>query len=201
MKKNISLFILVSIILGCAQEKKPIKGETEFQRELNAEFKDATKSPLKEKDRKFFEGLDFFAFDSTFVVKAKLQRTPDSNWFDMKTTTSRVSKERIYGILSFEINDNIYQLNVYQGQDIMKKEGYKDYLFLPFIDNSNGDESYGGGRYIDLRIPEDDTIIIDFNTAFNPYCAYNEKYSCPIVPRENYLPIQVKAGVKAFGNH
>ena len=200
MKKIIFLLVLVSSI-SCAQEKKPIKGKTEFERELNAEYKDATKSPLKEKDRKTFEGLDFFAFDSTFVVKAILQRTPDSNWFDMKTTTSRVSKERIYGILSFELNGKNYTLNVYQGIDLMKKEGYEDYLFLPFIDNTNGDESYGGGRYIDLRISEDDTIIIDFNKAYNPYCAYDEKYSCPIVPRENYLPIEIKAGVKAFEKH
>ena len=81
------------------------------------------------------------------------------------------------------------------------KEGYEDYLFLPFLDNTNGEESYGGGRYVEARIPEGDTIIIDFNKAYNPYCAYNEKYSCPIVPRQNYLPIEVKAGVKAFGKH
>jgi len=187
--------------LSCAQDKHFLLGETEFQREINAEFKDATKSPLKEKDRKTFEGLEFFTFDSTYVITAILKRTPDSNWFDMKTTTSRVSKERVYGIVSFELKGSTYTLNVYQGQDIMKREGFEDYLFLPFIDNTNGDESYGGGRYIDLRIPEDDTIIIDFNKAYNPSCAYNEKYSCPIVPRVNYVPLEIKVGVKAFRKH
>ena len=83
----------------------------------------------------------------------------------------------------------------------MKEEGYEDYLFLPFLDDTNGEESYGGGRYIDCRIPEGDTIEIDFNKAYNPYCAYNENYSCPIVPRENYLAIEVKAGVKVFKKH
>lgn len=131
MKKNIFLLVLAST-LGCAQDKQPLVGETEFQRKINAEYKDATKSPLKDKDRKDFTGLDFFKFDSIYVVSAALKRSPDSNWFDMKTTTSRVSRERVFGLVSFKINNKRYQLNVYQGQDIMKKEGYEDYLFLPF---------------------------------------------------------------------
>ena len=73
-----------------------------------------------------------------------------------------------------------------------------NYLFLPFLDGTNGEGSYAGGRYIDLRIPEGDRMEIDFNSAYNPYCDYNEKYSCPIVPRANYLPIQIVAGVKAY---
>jgi uncharacterized protein (DUF1684 family) len=195
MKKII--FLLVFSI-SCAQEKKPIKGETEFQREINAEYKDATKSPLKEKDIKTFEGLDFFKFDSTYVVTATLKRTPDANPFKMKTTTDRCPEYVKYALITFNLKGKEHQLNIYQNLGLLTKEGYEDYLFLPFLDNTNGDESYGGGRYIDLRIPEDDTIKIDFNKAYNPYCAYNEKYSCPIVPRENYLPIEVKVGVKVF---
>ena len=80
----------------------------------------------------------------------------------------------------------------------MNDEGFEDYLFLPFLDDTNGEESYGGGRYIDLKIPEGDQMTIDFNTAYNPYCAYDAKYSCPIVPRENYMDVEVRAGVKAF---
>ena len=200
MKSFLLLIILIST-LSCAQSKKPILGETEFQRELNAEYKDATSSPLKDKDRKHFEGLDFFKYDSSYVVLAHLKRTPDTEWFDMQTTTSRVSPERVYGILTFELKGETYSLNVYQGKDVIKREGLEDYLFLPFIDDTNGEESYGGGRYIDLRIPEGDTITIDFNKAYNPYCAYNEKYSCPIVPRVNYLALNVRAGVKAFEKH
>jgi len=80
----------------------------------------------------------------------------------------------------------------------MDQPGWEDYLFLPFLDDTNGNTTYGGGRYVDLRIPKNDTITIDFNTAYSPYCAYNENYSCPIVPRENYLDIKVKAGVMSF---
>ncbi|TXE18543.1 DUF1684 domain-containing protein [Psychroserpens burtonensis] len=197
MKYLVLLFLFVSTI-SCAQKKTPIAGETDFQREINSEYKDATKSPLKNKDRKDFKGLDFFKFDSIFVVKAKLKRTPNSNWFKMQTTTSRVSDERVYGVLSFELKGQTFQLNVYQGKELMKDDAFKDYLFLPFLDNTNGSDSYGGGRYIDLRIPSDNELDIDFNTAYNPYCAYNEKYSCPIVPRANYLDLEVRAGVKVF---
>ncbi|WP_282044351.1 DUF1684 domain-containing protein [Winogradskyella flava] len=196
--RNFVLLLLLVFSLGCAQEKQMLNEETEFQRELNAEYKDASKSPLKPKDLKHFKGLDFFKFDSTYVVKAKLIRTPNSEWFEMKTTTDRKSKERVFGILTFQLKGESFELNVYQGEDLMTTEDYRDYLFLPFLDDTNGSQSYGGGRYIDLKIPAGDVIEIDFNKAYNPYCAYNEKYSCPIVPRENYLATTIEAGVKAF---
>ncbi|TBN06739.1 DUF1684 domain-containing protein [Hyunsoonleella flava] len=193
------ILALVFTATSCTQKKRPLKGETTFQKELNAFYKDASTSPLKKKDLKTFEGLDFFKYDSSYVVTAKLKRTPDSEWFNMKTTTQRVSEERVYGILYFELHGKQHQLNIYQGKDAVV-EG-DDYLFLPFLDETNGLESYGGGRYIDANIPEGDSIIIDFNSAYNPYCAYNDKYSCPIVPRENYLKTRVEAGVKAFEKH
>lgn len=201
MRHYLFLLLVITSAFSCAQDKRPIAGETEFQREINAEYKDATTSPLKDKDRKNFKGLDFFKFDSTFVVKAAFTRTPDEEVFKMKTTTSRLPEYIKYGIVNFELRGESYQLNIYQNQGLIKKEEYKDYLFLPFIDNTNGEESYGGGRYIDMRIPEGDEIEIDFNKAYNPYCAYNERYSCPIVPRENYLDVEIRAGVKAFDKH
>lgn len=200
MNRIFIAFIAV-FIMSCAQEKRPLLGETDYQKEQNAKFKDATTSPLTDKDRKDFNGLDFFKFDSTYIVKATLKRTPDSEWFNMKTTTERLSKERVFGILTFEINGETFNLNVYQGEENMQTEGLEDYLFLPFLDDTNGEESYGGGRYIDLRIPESDTMTIDFNRAYNPLCVYNEKFSCPIVPRVNYLPIEIKAGVKMYAKH
>lgn len=197
--KSYLLFLVVLIsILSCGQDKRPLKGETEYQKEQNAKFKDATTSPLKDKDRKKFDGLDFFKVDSNYVVNATLTRTPNSDWFNMKTTTDRVSKERVYGVLTFKLNGNEHQLNIYQGEDLLTEEGYEDYLFLPFLDETNGLESYGGGRYIDARIPDGDAMIIDFNESYNPLCAYNDKYSCPIVPRENYLKTRIEAGVKGF---
>lgn len=196
--KQVLVGLILSLLLACAQDKRPVLGETDFQRKMNSEFKDATTSPLKAKDLKVFKGLDFFKYDSTYVVKAHLKRTPDTKWFEMHTTTDRVSEERVYGILSFEIQGKKLNLNVYQSKASLNKKINEDFLFLPFLDNTNGEESYGGGRYLNLKIPEGDTIEIDFNKAYNPYCVYNEKYSCPIVPRENYLDLAIRAGVKDF---
>ncbi len=198
MKNAIFISILFISLLSCAQKKRALKGETEFQKELNAKYKDASQSPLKDKDRKQFEGLDFFKFDSLYVVEASFKRTPNEKPFKMKTTTSRRPIYVKYGELSFNLKGESFTLNIYQNQELITKEGYEDYLFLPFLDETNGLESYGGGRYVDARIPVGETMIINFNQAYNPYCAYNDKYSCPLVPRKNYLKTRIEAGVKAF---
>lgn len=196
-------FTIVLIVLGlflfnisCKEKKVRMTYNSAFQKKMNEMFKDASKSPLKPNDLKTFSSLSFFPIDSSFVVKAKLTPTPNSKYFDMKTTTERVSKERIYGVLTFELLQQTFELNVYQGKD--STEVKSNYLFLPFLDDTNGISTYGGGRYMDLEVPKSDSIWLDFNTAYNPYCVYNERYSCPIVPRQNYVPIQIKAGVKRF---
>lgn len=199
--KHLVISLLLITAFGCAQEKRPLEGETEFQRKLNAEYKDASTSPLKDQYRKTFKGLDFFEFDSAYVVKAQFKRTPEEKPFEMKTTSDRLPIYIKYGELAFDLKDENFKLNIYQNQDLIKKEGYEDYLFLPFLDETNGFESYGGGRYLDTRIPSGDLIEIDFNKAYNPYCAYNDKYSCPIVPRVNYLKTRIEAGVKVFDKH
>lgn len=198
MRKLVILFILILSAFSCAQDKLPLLGETEYQREMNAKFKDALKSPLTKKDRKVFRTLDFFKFDSAYVVKAKLKLTPNETPFVMPTTTEREPLYVKYGILSFKLKDSLFSLNVYRDLELIKEEGFKDHLFLPFMDHTNGEDSYAGGRYIELKLPENDTITIDFNEAYNPYCAYNKRYSCPIVPMENYLKTYIKAGVKKY---
>ncbi len=201
MKIFITLLVAISCFTGCAQKKQPLRGETDFQRELNAYYKDASTSPLKDVDRKDFNGLEFFKFDSAYIVTAKFERFPNEKPFEMKTSTERRPIYVKYGELSFELKGKAHKLNIYQNTGLLDSEGYEDYLFLPFLDKTNGIESYGGGRYLDARIPKGNTMVIDFNQAYNPYCAYNEKYSCPIVPRENYLKLRVEAGVKAFDKH
>jgi len=199
--KNIIILFLLIVIYGCTQDKQPIKGETYWQKEMNADFKDATKSPLKDADRKYFRGLDFFKYDSKYIVSAKFTRTPNEKPFKMKTTTNRLPNYVKYGDVEFGLNGNSHILSIYRNLDLVVKEGFENYLFLPFLDNTNGEESYGGGRYVEVEFPEGNEIIIDFNQAYNPYCAYNEKYSCPIVPRSNYVDEEIRAGVKAFGKH
>ncbi len=188
-----SLFLL----LNCDNRKRYNNDLTPFQREINDFFKDASVSPLKKRDLKNFRGLDFFTYDSTYLVTAKLTKTPKEKPFMMLTTTDMVVEYIKYGTVSFELLDNQYSLDIYKN---LEDPNERDNLFLPFLDDTNGNESYGGGRYINLDIPQVDNLIIDFNSAFNPYCVYDEKYSCPIVPAENYLPLEIKAGVKNFLN-
>ena len=204
MKKFTILFSLVFIIACNSQDKRPLLGETEYQQELNASYKDASKSPLKTKDLKNFKGLDFFPVDATFIVTAKLTKTANAPTFEMATTTDRKPLYKEYGILSFTLKGKECNLTIYQSQDDLRDEKYKDYLFLPFTDDTSGNESYGGGRYMDVMTTDekpDGTIQLNFNNTYNPYCAYNDKYSCPLTPRKNHLDLEIKAGVKVFKKH
>ncbi len=196
--KPIHYLFVILFLVACGPEKRPLIGDTTYQRKMNADFKDASKSPLKKKDRENFTGLDFFPFDTTYSVTAHLDRTPNSEYFEMPTTTGETSRERIYGAVMFELKGQSYKLYVYQAEDVLTKGANKEYLFLPFSDHTNGKTTYAGGRYLNLSIPEGNTISIDFNKAYNPYCAYNEKFSCPLVPKDNYLPTAIKAGVKSY---
>lgn len=193
------LFLCVST-LGCAQKKLPLSGNTEHQREQNAKFKDALKSPLTAKDRKTFRALAFYKVDSAYVVTASFKRTVGEKPFPMKTSTARLPMYVKYGELTFKIKGDKHKLNIYQNVASAKEEGYDGSLFLPFTDHTSGDGSYGGGRYLDTKLPEGNTLIIDFNKAYNPYCAYSNRYSCPVPPRENYIKTRIEAGVKAYKN-
>ena len=203
--KNIIFGFTLLLIFSCnSQDKRPLIGATKYQQELNASYKDASKSPLKKKDLKNFKGLDFFLVDSAFLVTAKLIKTANAPTFKMATTTNRKPLYKEYGILKFKIKDKDLQLTIYQSQDDLSDKKYKDYLFLPFTDDTSGNESYGGGRYMDVMISEiskNNTVVLNFNNTYNPYCAYNDKYSCPLTPRKNHLDIEVTAGVKVFKKH
>ena len=197
MNRICILLFSLFLLLNCDNRKRFNTDLTPFQREINDFFKDASVSPLKKRDLKNFRGLDFFTYDSTYLVTAKLTKTPKEKPFMMLTTTDMVVEYIKYGTVSFELLNNQYSLDIYKN---LEDPNERDNLFLPFLDDTNGNESYGGGRYINLDIPQVDNLIIDFNSAFNPYCVYDEKYSCPIVPRENYIPLEIKAGVKNFLN-
>ncbi|WPP49348.1 DUF1684 domain-containing protein [Catalinimonas niigatensis] len=199
MKKKLlaTVFILVKFTLLQAQSSETYEKEIiAFQHELNEEYADPQKSPLKPEALSSFTALPFFPVDEKYRLEAKFVRTPNSKPFRMKTSGIKRPIYEKYGEVHFELQGETYQLNVYQNHELRETEAYQDYLFIPFTDLSSADETYGGGRYLDLRIPEGDSLVIDFNKAYNPYCAYNEKYSCPIPPQENNLPITIRAGVK-----
>ncbi len=172
-----------------------------WQEQQNAEFSNTDTSPLEGKALKKFKTLPFYDIDLKYRVVATLTLQPDSEFKPAKTTTARFANHRVYGILDFEIDGQKFSIPVYQSKDLLNNPVYKDYLFFPFTDLTNNEGTYGGGRYIDLRIPAEGLeLVIDFNKAYNPSCAYSPKYSCPIVPSENHLNIAVKAGVKYDGH-
>jgi uncharacterized protein len=99
------------------------------------------------------------------------------------------------------IHDTVLHLMVYQSQALLQKAGTRDYLFIPFTDATSGTDSYGAGRYIDGTISDirNGSLVLDFNKAYNPYCAYSAGYNCPIPPRENDLPVAIRAGERNYG--
>ncbi len=164
----------------------------------DAEFRDPLESPLTKEDIQNFKGLQYYAINPDYHVVADLilENKPDT--ILMKTTTERLPLYIIYGKAHFTIQGVKDTLTVYRNVGLMTREGYEDYLFVPFTDETSGEESYGGGRYIDSRITNDGKIILDFNRSYNPYCAYNKKYSCPIPPSHNHVDIMIPVGEKNY---
>jgi hypothetical protein len=158
-------------------------------------------SPIPASERRAFKGLHYYPADPAYKVAAAFVRDSSQAPFQMKTSTSRLPEYRKYGELHFELGGKSLVLTVYQNVELTKQEKYRDYLFIPFTDETNGHASYGGGRYLDFRIPPNPRVTLDFNQAYNPYCAYGGAYSCPIPPAENALPLAVEAGEKTYREH
>jgi uncharacterized protein (DUF1684 family) len=151
---------------------------------------------VKGKEKNLFR---FFPVDSSYVVTATFQKIDDTTGFSMKTSAGTDQAYFKYGKISFRIKDTTLQLYIYQSKQL-RYTSYRDYLFIPFTDLTTGEVSYPGGRYLDLLKTEikDNQLIIDFNKAYNPYCAYATGYHCPLPPRENFVAFAIKAGEKAF---
>jgi uncharacterized protein (DUF1684 family) len=178
-------------------KEEHVKLVAEFQAELNAEYKDASRSPLPAAVRRKFTGLLFYPINYAACVEAHFVRDSSQAPFAMTTSNARRPLYRKYGELHFTLDNRPQRLTVYQSLDLQRKKGYEDYLFVPFTDQTNGHTSYGGGRYLDLRLGQikEGQLVLDFNRAYNPYCAYSPEYSCPVPPTENRLPVAIEAGV------
>ena len=149
-------------------------------------------------DKQFFH---FYPVNENYRVVARFTPASDGKWFNMETSGAIKKTFRVYGVLKFTIHDTTATLNLYQSQNLMGSEDYKDYLFLPFTDLSSGETTYAAGRYLDLNIRDikNGTVVLDFNKAYNPYCAYvSDKYNCPVPPRENHLSVHIAAGEQTF---
>jgi uncharacterized protein (DUF1684 family) len=194
MKKSTLLIIILVISVICPAQQS-------YRDSIHAFIKDYTdKHEVVTGDNKKF--LSFYPIDKNYRVIATFESVQNGKWFTMKTSGTQKKVYRVYGTIHFTIHDTTLKLNIYQSQDLIAATEYKEYLFLPFTDLTSGEESYASGRYIDLVFKDivNNKIVIDFNKAYNPYCAYvSGKYNCPIPPRENNLNVTILAGEKNYG--
>lgn len=171
--------LLCSLVLYAQKPSADILSEiSNWQHHLNKEYSDKATSPLAPEDLSGFKGHAFFPADISYATEATLVLNYEKPEITFKTSNERISVQRKYGELHFMLKGEAFSLTVYQSPDLMKVPGFEDYLFLPFTDSTTGEETYGGGRYIDLRIPAGNKIFLDFNRAYNPYCAYSIGFSC-----------------------
>ena len=195
------LTILLLMSVSCATKAQTFDtyGIERFRTTRDKSFRKANESPLKKEDFVNFKGLEYFDANEKYVVKAKLEKTADAQFFMLPTSIGTTRKYFKYGVLTFELDGKSQTLNAYQSESAVKKKDTS--LFIPFRDLTNGTETYGAGRYLDIRIPAGDEAILDFNRAYNPNCAYgSNEYSCPVPPRENFLQVKILAGEKKFSS-
>lgn len=166
-----------------------------WQRHYKEAFLETEKSPLTAADTGF---IRFYKPDPVWRVQARFVKWDEPGQLLLPTYNRKSKAFTKYGSLDFEIGGRMLRLFVYQNQNYMTTDSL--HLFLPFTDLTNGSETYGGGRYIDLSVGEirDGHIVLDFNKAYNPYCAFAGGYSCPVPPEENRLTIAIPVGERQF---
>lgn len=169
----------------------------DFRAEVDDFMQHHPQSPLEWEQRDEFTGLDYYPENEALVLEVEVERFPDDEpLIELITNTGDIRPHRRWGKFSFTVDGEEATLVIYSDE-----HGHE--FFLPFRDTTNGDETYGAGRYLDDNRPgiwrlDDNLFEIDFNYAYNPYCAYNENYSCPLPPRENWLKVAVEAGEKKY---
>jgi len=159
--------------------------------ETDASFKEDKDSPLTDEQKKNFTALSYYDISEKYKVIADFVINDTRQIIKMAITSGSQREYYIYGTASFKLDNEKLKLTVFKPVD-MKKE----YFFIPYYDKTSGDTSYGGGRYVEPELLKTGKMEIDFNLSYNPYCAYNHKYRCPIPPSENSLAVAITAGEK-----
>ena len=211
MNKLIRLGIFVSLVFymmpsfgQISEDSIKIYNDTisDFRKGKNIKLMYMEGTPLTPEQHKNFKGLKYYPIDIKFQIVGKLVKSENAETVVMRTSTERAPEYIDYGVITFEFDGTAYSLKAYRSKKYMEVNPDDNTLFVPFRDETSGKETYGGGRYIDCSMPETgDQVILDFNKAYNPYCAYNSRYSCVIPPEENRLPFAIKAGEKIFEEH
>lgn len=168
------------------------------RKEKSDSFRRVQGSPLSAEQREAFDSLRYFAPDKTYRVEARLEVLPGRDTVAIPLTDGKADKYLRWGRASFTLNSQNLSLTLF------KRIGGEDStLFVPFTDKTNGFSSYGGGRYLDVAPPPPGAteLVLDFNDAYNPFCAYNNTYACPVPPADNRLAVEIRAGEQDFHDH
>ena len=161
------------------------------RKEKDDYFRDPHYSPLTEEQQGKFTGLKYFDVNEKFRFVVQLQEYSVQQEVDIRTSNGTIQRYIRHSYVSFEVDGVESTLTVYLQPN-------SDYLFVPFKDKTSGSDTYGAGRYIELERSGKNQYILDFNTAYNPYCAYNDEWTCPLTPFENILQVEIRAGEKKF---
>jgi uncharacterized protein len=187
-------FIIYSLQGGSSKEDYP--ASIQKDRSEKEEFMNSGEGSPFLKDSVPFTGLQYFPIDEKYRIKAALEPIENKKVVILSTNDGKEQKYLEYAFASFTLEGIDTKLLILELMEMGPQRGK---LFLAFGDETSGDETYGAGRYLDVKkVPAATSVVLDFNLAYNPYCAYNDSYSCPFPPRENILKIAIKAGEKNY---
>lgn len=188
---------LATLFVQTSQAQTFEEGILAYREAFKKDMLEDERAPLKQED---FQYLRWFSPNDSFKVFCQFTPLINRAPMDVPTSSGRVKSFQDIGVLTFVLGNTVCTLHVYQNNTLSHLPEFQDHLFLPFTDPSNGVETYGGGRYIDLsrKDLEMEVITIDFNRAYNPWCAYSDGYNCPIPPQENRLTVPILVGEQLY---
>jgi uncharacterized protein (DUF1684 family) len=163
---------------------------TEFRQQKDTFMRRHPQSPLAREQRQGFSGLAYFPYNAALRLELPLDRDVPDEAIELETSTGDQQEYRRAGKIRFAVDEEPADLTIFQNED--------GDLFLPLRDSTSGNESYAAGRYLEPHAIDDQNILVDFNYLYNPYCAYNDQWSCPLPPRENWLTVPIRAGERKF---
>ena len=166
---------------------------TEFRKAKDEFFATNHQSPLTDQQRSCFAGLSYFYEDAGLRYEADVEEFEEKEPVEMQTSTGAVASYTRWGKVAFDVDGERAELTLFGDA-----HGHGDEFFVPFADVTTGTETYDAGRYVDIQPLAGGKMLVDFNVAYHPYCAYNEQWSCPLVPFENRLKVSIRAGEKSF---
>ena len=181
------------------EEEKIYEDIRQTRSQKDSLFRHADWSPIPDEEKETFQGLNYFPIDLRWRFEGPITRYDSLIPDTIIGTRGDLRPALKYGYFEFTAENNPQRLEIYK--IVRADTAYQNYLFLGFTDKTTGNSTYGTGRYIDLTIRSDNHYVVDFNKSYNPYCAYNPKYTCAIPPDENALPVPVKAGEKIYHQH